>query len=99
MKAFTRRKGSCKSARSASTRCAALVLGLLVLVTAAPAFAQAPDPQPLGLGDFNNDGVVDARDAVAYLTSFGIRFNTYGVTDDTYNQRLNQFLAAFVCGF
>jgi hypothetical protein len=49
---------------------------------------QEPGPlqqTDLPLGDFNADGVADANDSVAVLKGFGIRFTTYGVTDDTYN--------------
>lgn len=39
----------------------------------------------LALGDFNKDGVANTLDGIAYIKSFGIKLNTYGVTDDVYN--------------
>jgi Fungalysin/Thermolysin Propeptide Motif len=37
------------------------------------------------VGDFNRDGTSNGKDSVDWIRAFGIRFRTYGVTDEVYN--------------
>ena len=37
------------------------------------------------VGDLDLDGITDPADAVSFLTSWGLRIYTYGLTDDDHN--------------
>src|SRR4051794_24120268 len=69
---------------------------LAPLGCAAPADSDATEVPPegiaeqavgadIGLPDWNWDGVIDGKDAVSYLEYYGIRFDTYRLTDDVHN--------------